>query len=588
MGKIYDEIQKEINNINQAEGKNDLKSLLAKDLAKSKINYLCSLVNKYYENTNPNLIHQNLSLVGNDKLHDAVIEAEGFIGDDSAVILLQYEELKTPDLSFLDNAYTSEYDHFVVLDTLVKETVKIHYKNLDPNENNPHGASKEILLAFQKEADKLINTDKPVSEIKETDAEYNFIKDFINNPAKSFVSGANKNLFNFASDKERIDFINNVDKTAKFNIPQKVKEEFNLDDLVKENVKRQGSFGAEDLALDVINLASKYQDEFLEVQEENPELVEELPTYGELLYKMKERVTKLVLKDNMELSVDYPSVFLKKFLDNPSQALYDYYDSKANNYKAGNLKDPIFDQKEEKGNIDVLIRKANAFKVNSAIAREKYEELSLGKEDKWKEHQQFKTKWFLNHFKANYNNLKITEALEKNKGGFFENFFGTTSKEFKAFSRALEDMVNEGPGNGDYDGLKKVTQDYLAHKLKHYDVFLNGYDDREIAKLDSTSRGRVELCLSVLQSIQEAENSVAGKLNPEEFVAPDLDAEEAHDEYWQQTKEQFMASQMKEFNDFHDNLKKDSEIEPNPKLNEGVLDIDPNDLKDEELDNSKK
>ena len=186
MGKIYDEIQKEINNINQAEGKNDLKSLLAKDLAKSKINYLCSLVNKYYEDTNPNLIHPNLSLIGNDKLHDAVIEAEGFIGDDSAVLLAQYEELKTPDLSFLDNAYKSEYDHFVVLDTLVKETMKIHYKNLDPNENNPHGASKEILLAFQKEADKLINTDNPVGEIKKTDVEYNFIKDFINNPAKSY------------------------------------------------------------------------------------------------------------------------------------------------------------------------------------------------------------------------------------------------------------------------------------------------------------------------------------------------------------------------------------------------------------------
>ena len=396
MGKIYDEIQKEINNINQAEGKNDLKSLLAKDLAKSKINYLCSLVNKYYENTNPNLIHPNLSLIGNDKLHDAVIEAEGFIGDDSAVLLAQYKELETPDLSFLDNAYKSEYDHFVVLDTLVKETVKIHYKNLDPNENNPHGASKEILLAFQKEADKLINTDNPVGEIKEIDVEYNFIKDFINNPAKSFVSGANKNLFNFASDKERIDFINNVDKTAKFNIPQKVKEEFNLDELVKDNVKRQGSFGAEDLALEVINLVDKYQDDFLEVQAENPEIVEELPTYGELLYKMKERVTKLVLKDNMELGVDYPSVFLKKFLDDPSQALYDYYDSKVNNYKAGNLKDPIFDQKEEKGDIDRLIRKANAFKVNSALAREKYNELAEGKEDKWKEHQQFKTKWFLN------------------------------------------------------------------------------------------------------------------------------------------------------------------------------------------------
>ncbi len=39
MGKLYDEIQKELRNINAIGDKKDLKSLLSKDLSTSKINY---------------------------------------------------------------------------------------------------------------------------------------------------------------------------------------------------------------------------------------------------------------------------------------------------------------------------------------------------------------------------------------------------------------------------------------------------------------------------------------------------------------------------------------------------------------------
>jgi len=587
MGKLYDEVQKEIQNINEIGNKKDLKSLLAKDLSKSKINYLFSLVNKYYDDNNPNLIHQKLSLENQDNLKTALNEAEAFIDKDDALILNEYHSMQTPDLAFLDNAYTSEYDHFVVLDTVVKETMKLHYDNLNPNDNNPHAGTKDIILAFQSEADKLINGGNQIIEFKPTDAEYLFIKEFINNPAKSFVMGNNK-IFKFESTNERNLFIRNVDNTAaKINSLKNIKNEFNFNNFIKENLKRTGSFGAEELAESVIHFAEKYQDDYVEMQHEHPEVMDNVPTYGELLYKMKERVTYLVLKDNMELSVDYPSVFLKKFLDNPTKAMIDYYDAKVDNYRAGKMKDPVLDKVDDKNDIDALIRKANAKKVNAAIAKEKYDELSEDKVDKWKEYQNFKSRWFLNHFKANYDNLTIKATLEKNKGGFFENFFGTTSKEYKAFSKGLEDMIEDGTGKGDFDGLKKLTQNYLVHKLKHYDVFLNGYDDREIEKLDSTSRGRVMLCLSVLQSIQEAENSVAGKLDPDKFVAPDLDAPEAHDEYWQQSKEDFMKSQLGELNEFQKGIKEDSEMD-NDKLNEAILDIDIKDLADDnDLDNSK-
>ena len=80
MGKIYDEIQKEINNINIIGNKDDLKSLIAKDLSISKLNHLFSLIDKYYEDNNPNLIHKKFSIDDKNELEFAIAEAEAFIG----------------------------------------------------------------------------------------------------------------------------------------------------------------------------------------------------------------------------------------------------------------------------------------------------------------------------------------------------------------------------------------------------------------------------------------------------------------------------------------------------------------------------
>ena len=103
------------------------------------------------------------------------------------------------------------------------------------------------------------------------------------------------------------------------------------------------------------------------------------------------------------------------------------------------------------------------------------------------------------------NKEKVLElALKNNKGGFFENLFGTTSKEYKEFSAGLDKFMKEGPLNGDLDGLRDKATAYLHHKLSNYDDILNKFDEAELQKLDSTSRGRVKLCFSVIDAIDKA------------------------------------------------------------------------------------
>ena len=178
----------------------------------------------------------------------------------------------------------------------------------------------------------------------------------------------------------------------------------------------------------------------------------------------------------------------------------------------------------------------------------------------------------------------INEALENNKGGFFENLFGTTSKEYKEFARGLESEMTDGTAKGDLEGLRKLAQNYLTHKLKYYDVALNGYHDKEIENLDSTAKGRVNLCLTVIQAIDDAQTSIANDDEPDEYVAPNLDDEQAHDEYWQQPHDQFMKN-IQNNEDFLNNLKNDSEIEKtNDKLNDAILDIDPKDIEDVDIE----
>lgn len=584
MGKIYDEIQKEINNINIIGNKDDLKSLIAKDLSISKLNHLFSLIDKYYEDNNPNLIHKKFSIDDKNELEFAIAEAEAFIGKDETKILNDYHNLNVPDLSFLDNSYNNGYDHFLVLDTTVKETLKLHYKN--NNNDNIHEAPKEILIAFQKEANDIMNNKEYKSQMKSTDGEYQLINEFINRPARSTVNGY-RDVFKFENDEEKINFIRNVDNIVKQSANNEEPDknaDFSILNFINNRIKPKGINGAEELSTDVLTTIKEYIEHKDNMKRDNPVTSNKIPSVGAFLFKLKERVAYIAASENMMLGVDRPSEFLKNFLENPIDGLTKFYDARIEDYENRN-EYSMYDFDGENGNnFDELIRKNQVLKEKIGQERNNYNRFAENKRDNWKQYQEYKSTWFMNHFKTWSNNKMINEALENNKGGFFENLFGTTSKEYKEFARGLEGVMTDGTAKGDLEGLRKLAQNYLTHKLKYYDVALNGYHDKEIENLDSTAKGRVNLCLTVIQAIDDAERSIANEDDPDEYVAPNLDDEQAHDEYWKQPHDQFMKN-IQNNEDFLNNLKNDSEIEKtNDKLNEAILDIDPKDIEDVDIE----
>lgn len=95
------------------------------------------------------------------------------------------------------------------------------------------------------------------------------------------------------------------------------------------------------------------------------------------------------------------------------------------------------------------------------------------------------------------------EFLDRNKGGFFERLFKTTSSEYQEFEetyRAFNDKEN--PAYGDLDRLETVTLNYLKYKMPNYKGGSELPKQEDINKLSGTSRKRVESLVSVLKTIR--------------------------------------------------------------------------------------
>jgi len=101
----------------------------------------------------------------------------------------------------------------------------------------------------------------------------------------------------------------------------------------------------------------------------------------------------------------------------------------------------------------------------------------------------------------------IEDALAENKGGFFERFFRTTSREYKRFERLLEQRKN---GEGSREDLKNAAVAYLVHKIPGYDG--NGRPQLEdIERLTGTAKKRAMLCYKTLVACQQS-SAYEGKL----------------------------------------------------------------------------
>jgi hypothetical protein len=245
-----------------------------------------------------------------------------------------------------------------------------------------------------------------------------------------------------------------------------------------------------------------------------------VPDFNELLKRIYSKVSNMVneLEADFKLGNDKNSVFLKEFMYDPIDALVKQSDILGPNlerlarYQAtGEIKSDNDYDKLSKFNV--------TFKNEIVKAKDDCNEYIQNDIHEWKNNHDLKASWFVNRF----NNGKddFTEVLNDNKGGFFENLFGTTSKEYKEFSRRLSIIKKEGAEKGDLSGLREAAYAYLKHKFKNgfskdKDSYIFSGD--KFDKLDSTSKGRVRLCQKVLESIERAEKDVKYGYDPKRFV----------------------------------------------------------------------
>lgn len=238
-----------------------------------------------------------------------------------------------------------------------------------------------------------------------------------------------------------------------------------------------------------------------------------LPDFKELLYALHKQVTEMVIEaendDEIKIPNNKNTRFLKEFLYDPIEAMK----------KQTDLKEPLLDRlvKAQKSGAIKSNKDFNKMadfnrKLRTELLEEKegYNEFVRNKKNPWRERQNSNAEWFSVYF----NDELINNAVEKNKGGFFENLFGTTSDEYKEFSRRLVTVKQEGPEKGDLGGLRESAFAYLKYKLKGaISIIGKGYivSEDAIAKLDKTAQGRVRLCLDTINAATEAEkNTISG------------------------------------------------------------------------------
>lgn len=146
-----------------------------------------------------------------------------------------------------------------------------------------------------------------------------------------------------------------------------------------------------------------------------------------------------------------------------------------------------------------------------------------------------------------YERADITpeEILARNKGGFWENFRGTTSQEYKDFEKAYQSYNNpDDPGWKDKAALREASMAYIRHKFPSLEEGKLPTPEQIAALKSPTARGRTNLCVAMVQELElqnriqemndywaEANHEIdqpgfANKIEFQDQLAQDLDESE--------------------------------------------------------------
>ena len=133
----------------------------------------------------------------------------------------------------------------------------------------------------------------------------------------------------------------------------------------------------------------------------------------------------------------------------------------------------------------------------------------------------------------------IESAFNKQKPGFFEKTFNTTSEEYNNFKSAFANFKNPDHAlHGDDQYLEDAAMGYLHHK------FPNLKDGElptpeQIAKLGGSGKNRADFCLKVVQSCREEReykakvDQVLDAVDRLDLVIPRIDKNPAQQEFQQ-------------------------------------------------------
>ena len=223
---------------------------------------------------------------------------------------------------------------------------------------------------------------------------------------------------------------------------------------------------------------------------------------NELIYVIKNEIAKMVAKQQLDNNPNELTNMhsenekdIQQFLNNPFE------------YIGTTLKEKEKDFKIDKTNInneedDRLTRKYN----NNIKFLSKVLVIEGVKTvyDVYENHQQDEKAYHtMNQLKVSLPNNSIEEAFVKQKPGFFEKLFRTTSKEYNHFKQAFREYNDKNSiysGNDEY--LKNAAMGYIHHKFP-------GLKDNElptreqIAALSGVSKERASFCLDVINVINQ-------------------------------------------------------------------------------------
>ena len=505
--RLYDLIKNDLAVIKENENKKDLKSLFLKTESTNKIHKIYNTIVNTYKEKSPNVIYTVL----NDDLSNIETVLSNFeteFKDEASLIEMEIANEQKLDLSYLDNPKMDGYSYYALINASLEKTLSDYYTYHDPLSKNFDAIPNELLSSAKNELSKAIkNMDDDNINEKQV------INDFIKNPGKNFeelkdnYNNMNNLSFNIPN--------NNLNgQIYNFNITEK--EEQYLDEIDDNEL-----YQARDLAPKILELIRKYDKDRENHVSTYPNERDDYPSLGIFLYHLKDKITDIATYDEeMELGKDKNGEFIKRFLNDPIKCVSDHLEKQTEAIEDNELfnNQLLVDEKQQqKSEMQININNSLKERLNNEKAN--YNRCASGKEDLWKKHQNLKANWFLKVFNHKMNNLLISDAIKNNKGGFFENLFGTTSKEYKAFSKGLDEMMKDGVEKGDLDGLRDKASDYLLHKLKSYDSINNTYDEKEFEKLDATGKGRVLLCLNVINTINDSQKAIIKGMDIEKYPA---------------------------------------------------------------------